>query len=166
MSNIVSLDLERFGRHIRDRRMAIGLTQIKLAERVGWSQERISALEHGKYGMPSLQGLVRLAGALELSLGHLIRAAGYEDPAADSSSSSRESTENALFYSLQRLLAIDAATLVDALNDGSDVLAQVMGADKIDARATSRRTTAWSPSARARHRWAAASMNWGSSTNR
>jgi transcriptional regulator with XRE-family HTH domain len=46
---------------IRHRRMGLRLTQTQLAERVGWSQERISNLESGKYGLPTILALSRLA---------------------------------------------------------------------------------------------------------
>jgi transcriptional regulator with XRE-family HTH domain len=56
-------DLVTFGRFLRERRKALGLTQTEFGARVGWAQERVSILEHGKYGMPSLPQLCRLAAA-------------------------------------------------------------------------------------------------------
>jgi transcriptional regulator with XRE-family HTH domain len=54
-------DLEGLGRFIRERRKALGLTQAALGSRLDWSQERVSVMEHGKYGLPSLPRLCRLA---------------------------------------------------------------------------------------------------------
>ncbi|HEX6507984.1 MAG TPA: helix-turn-helix transcriptional regulator, partial [Chloroflexota bacterium] len=64
-------DLTRLGTTIRDRRKELDLTQVQLAERLGWSQERVSVLETGKYGLPSLPLLGHLADALELPLSTL-----------------------------------------------------------------------------------------------
>jgi len=45
--------------------------------RWGWGQERISVLETGCYGMPSLRCMAVLANALEVNLIDLIDAAGF-----------------------------------------------------------------------------------------
>ena len=63
--------LARLGTTIRDHRKELDLTQSQLADRLGWTQERISVLETGKYGLPSLPLLSHLAGALEAI--HLFR---------------------------------------------------------------------------------------------
>jgi len=70
-------DLEGLGIFIHDRRL--GLTRQHLAERFGVLQERISILEHGKYGTPSLPSLARLGAALQTSWAALLQAAGYTD---------------------------------------------------------------------------------------
>jgi transcriptional regulator with XRE-family HTH domain len=72
-------DLEALGTFIRDRRHRLRLTQTQLANRVGWVQEKISILEWGKYGTPSLPALARLGTALETSLPALLLAAGYAE---------------------------------------------------------------------------------------
>jgi two-component system OmpR family sensor kinase len=131
-------DLERLGTTIRDRRKELTLTQAQLAERLGWSQERISTLETGKYGLPSLPLLAHLADALQVYLATLMEATGYgpqglprrQSEGATEQSGSRSDT--ILNYTLQRLLGIQALTLKDALNEASDLLADAMGADKID----------------------------------
>jgi signal transduction histidine kinase/transcriptional regulator with XRE-family HTH domain len=128
-----SLNLDGLGQIIRQRRAALNLTQVQLAERLGWTQERISVLERGKYGMPSLQSLIRLAGSLELGVGDLIRAAGYTGPFDSLTADSDHATAIALHFALQRLLTIEASSLEEVLNEASDFMAQVMGADKIDA---------------------------------
>lgn len=51
--------------------------QAELAGRLVWTQERISALECGAYGWPSIANTALLANALELSLGDLLGAPGY-----------------------------------------------------------------------------------------
>ena len=53
----------QLGRAIRAHRDARGLTQEQLAEAVGMSTEWMSQLERG-IGTPSIESLVRLAGAL------------------------------------------------------------------------------------------------------
>ena len=70
-------DLERLGRFVRDSRLRLGLSQAQLARRVGWSQERVSVLEHGTYGLPSLPKLDRLATALDVPLADMLEALGY-----------------------------------------------------------------------------------------
>src|SRR4051794_21326527 len=77
MPPVASPDLAALGQFVRERRTALNLTQTQLAERLGWKQMRVSVLEHGKYGMPSLRVLAALAVALELSLLDLINACGY-----------------------------------------------------------------------------------------
>lgn len=75
--------LERLGKvralgaFIRRRRRELGLTQAELGEQVGYVQERISSLEHGKYGMPSIAALSALAEALQVDLLDLLCEAGY-----------------------------------------------------------------------------------------
>lgn len=66
-----------FGVFVRERRQVLGCTQERLAHRVQWTQERISRLENGKYGMPSLPALARLATGLEMPLFEMLVAAGY-----------------------------------------------------------------------------------------
>jgi transcriptional regulator with XRE-family HTH domain len=70
-------NLEALGQFIRERRRALRLTQTQLGARLGWVQERISVLEHGKYGTPSLPLLASLAEALEVSQAELLSAAGF-----------------------------------------------------------------------------------------
>lgn len=124
MGGAVSPDLGALGSLLRERRKALGLTQEQLAQRLGWNQERISILESGKYGLPSLPVLAHLARFLDLPLGHLMEAAGFPLPETE--------TSDILLYTLQRLLTIQATSLADTMNQASDLLAQAMGADKID----------------------------------
>ena len=69
------------GAYIRERRQRLGLSQEELAERVGgaYSQSDISRLERGHIGLPRLSTIVRLAAALEVSVGDLLIAAGWFD---------------------------------------------------------------------------------------
>ncbi|HLJ69210.1 MAG TPA: helix-turn-helix domain-containing protein [Chloroflexota bacterium] len=127
-------NLEALGHFIRSRRQSLNLTQTQLADRLGWVQERISALEHGKYGMPSLPALARVAEALDAPLASIIEVAGY--PSSVPVDGRREAgavSSAALLYTLQRLLAIEATNLRGALNEASDLMAYAMGADKVDA---------------------------------
>ncbi|MBV9279318.1 MAG: helix-turn-helix domain-containing protein, partial [Chloroflexi bacterium] len=136
-------ELVRLGATIRDRRKELRLTQTQLAERLGWSQERISVLEAGKYGLPSLPLLAHLAEALGLPLATLMEAVGFgvqgmpdQTPGARTEVAGSEQTGSGmdamLHYTLQRLLGIQALTLKDAMNAASDLLAEAMGADKVD----------------------------------
>lgn len=77
MDTEVAARLHRLGAYIRARRQSLGLTQTQLGKRLGYYQERISAIERGTYGMPSLPACADLADALEVGLGELIEAAGY-----------------------------------------------------------------------------------------
>ncbi|WP_343242109.1 helix-turn-helix transcriptional regulator [Streptomyces sp. SID9727] len=54
---------DHFGRAVRDRRRAAGMTQSRLAELAGMSQAAISRLEHGKC-MPTFYLLEKIAEAL------------------------------------------------------------------------------------------------------
>jgi signal transduction histidine kinase/transcriptional regulator with XRE-family HTH domain len=128
-------NLPEFGMFIRQQRTHLNLTQVQLAERLGWTQERISVLEHGRYGMPSLPALVRLAEALEVPTLALLEHLGFPADPLDSApgGGERERDSTALQYTLQRLLAIEAMTLKDALDQASDEMALAMGAEKIDA---------------------------------
>jgi transcriptional regulator with XRE-family HTH domain len=64
------------GRFIRERRQELGLTQTELGARIGYYQERISALERGGYGIPSLHSMYELATALEVPVARLLAEAG------------------------------------------------------------------------------------------
>ena len=127
--------LDALGAYVRERRRTLGLTQAQLGERLGWAQERISVLENGKYGLPSLPLLARLASALETSLASILNAVGYPiaDPDSAEAVGADQPMNAALYYMLQQLLAIDALDLKDALNQASDQIAQAMGAHKVDA---------------------------------
>lgn len=124
-------DLETLGRVVRERRRELGLTQTQLADRLGWVQERVSTLENGKYGLPSLPALARLSENLSISLGTLLDAAGFGAEAAHISL--EQPIPAALFYTLHRLLQIEAVDVRGALNQASDIMAEALGADKIDA---------------------------------
>jgi signal transduction histidine kinase len=85
--------------------------------------------------MPSLPALARLAAGLETNLFELLSAAGYHESGI---ASVREHTEvegeDATFlYVLQKLLALPATSLRESLDGASDMIADVMRADKVDA---------------------------------
>ena len=63
--------LREFGTRLRELRTERGLTQRQLAELVGCETMLISGYERG-IGLPKLDTLVALAGALELSLDFLV----------------------------------------------------------------------------------------------
>jgi transcriptional regulator with XRE-family HTH domain len=126
-------DLRSLGRFVRERRQVLRLTQAQLAERLGWTQERVSTLENGRYGLPSLPALARLARGVDVGLSALIEAAGFEPPSSkDEQAASNPDTAAALFYTLGRLLAIEGTGVHHVLNQASDELVQVMAADKLD----------------------------------
>lgn len=123
-------DLAGLGGFVRARRHALGLTQRELGTRIGWVQERVSLLERGGYGLPSLIILARLATALESPLTHVLAALGYQDvsPAVE-----RESSHcAALLYALEGFLALPGLTLDSVLPGACDVAARAMGADIVD----------------------------------
>jgi transcriptional regulator with XRE-family HTH domain len=134
-SNGTTVDLDGLGHFVRVRRQTLDLTQQQLAQRLGWVQERISLLEHGKYGLPSLPSLARLAGALEIELGRILVSVGY-DGAIDASEQRTErepATSAALLYTLERLIAIDEVEPREVLCRASSMIAEVMSAEKVDA---------------------------------
>jgi transcriptional regulator with XRE-family HTH domain len=77
-------DLAGLGRYIRERRKQLHLTQEMLGRRLGWAQERVSTLENGKYGLPSLPQFCRLADALRVPLPELLRHAGLDSQLKES----------------------------------------------------------------------------------
>src|SRR5437588_9289830 len=101
-----SPDLSALGRFLRDRRRERGLTQAQLAEALGWTQERISVLENGKYGMSSVSALAALARALECHLIDVLRAAGFAEEdlsSVDGESADASGSRDGHYYVLQRL---------------------------------------------------------------
>jgi transcriptional regulator with XRE-family HTH domain len=75
MSNLSSQTREWFARNVRLRRLALGLTQIDLAERLDVSQPVVSDLENDRYS-PSLDVVHNVAEALETTSDMLL-----QDPA-------------------------------------------------------------------------------------
>jgi transcriptional regulator with XRE-family HTH domain len=63
---------ERFGWNLRIARRKAGLSQRELAERMGRDQSRIAVWESGKR-QPRIDTVVRLAEALEIDPGELLR---------------------------------------------------------------------------------------------
>ena len=128
------------------------------------AQERISVLENGKYGLPSVPALIHLANGLDIPFSELA-AAGYPEAVTFRGNGEEVTSLAALGYALQQLLTIDARSVEDALNRSSDLLARVMGAGKIDAFLFSEATTASSRSARATRRWAVVNTSSDSTVN-
>lgn len=126
-----TVDLTGLGHFIRERRMALQLTQVQLAEQLSWTQERISVLERGKYGTPSVQALARLAAALDCSLVEILDAAGFDRDRLGARGDSQSAA--AYLYTLHRLFAIEVISLKETLDAAADQVAEVMGADKVDA---------------------------------
>lgn len=130
-----SANLDGLGSFIRTRRRTLELTQAQLADRLGWVQERISLLEHGKYGMPSLPSLARLAAAVETELGDILVSAGYHGALATSAQRIEVelATSAAQLYTLERLIEIDEIEPRQVLCHASSMIAEVMSAEKVDA---------------------------------
>lgn len=127
-------DLEGLGTFVRERRRDLGLTQRQLGERIDWVQERVSLLERGGYGLPSLIILARLAEGLDTPLCGLIAALGFGETLSDAvQQAERESRRcAALLYTLEQFLDIRAVELKDVMDQASDVAARVMGADMVE----------------------------------
>jgi len=125
---------EALARFIRERRTELRLAQVQLAERLRWRQERISMLESGKYGLPSILALSRLATAVESSLLEMLEATGIDRRTVARARKEAHDNESAfaLLYTLQRILAIQITSLKETLNQATDMLAEVMNADKVD----------------------------------
>jgi len=75
-----SIDYKAMGERIRAKRLQIGLTQEKLAEKVEISTSHIGEIERGT-SICSLAVIVNIANALELNLDTLVR--GINDKNAD-----------------------------------------------------------------------------------
>jgi transcriptional regulator with XRE-family HTH domain len=127
-------DLQGLGAFIRERRHALGLTQRQLGQRIDWVQERVSLLERGGYGLPSVIILARLARALDSPLSDLLAALGYEESSSIGvGRAERESAHAAaLLYTLEQFLTIRAVELATVMDQTSDVAARVMGADMVE----------------------------------
>jgi transcriptional regulator with XRE-family HTH domain len=67
-----------FGDRVRDRRLALGLSQETLSHRSGIARAYVGSLEAGERN-PSLDTVARLAKALEVDAGDLVR--GVQDVA-------------------------------------------------------------------------------------
>jgi transcriptional regulator with XRE-family HTH domain len=61
-----------FGRRIRRRRMALGLTQRELAARIDMLPTQLSRLEAGEYRAVNIARLAQIADALHTSLDYLL----------------------------------------------------------------------------------------------
>lgn len=61
------LDSKARGRRIRERRLALGLTQTEVATQVGMTQPTFSSLERGKTDEPMASTLLGIAAALRTS---------------------------------------------------------------------------------------------------
>lgn len=64
--------LKDFGSHLRDVRIALGLSQAELAYRGNFNRNYIGMIERGERN-PSLKSLFRIAESLELSLSELFK---------------------------------------------------------------------------------------------
>lgn len=70
--------MSRIGEVVRSARLARGLTQERLAELIGHKQHYVSMIERGRIQRPGYDVLVRLADALAVPVGELLRATGVE----------------------------------------------------------------------------------------
>jgi transcriptional regulator with XRE-family HTH domain len=71
-----------FGRHLRELRLARGLTQAQVAERCGTMVPVISNLERGMT-VPTLSTLLHLANALECTMAELVAVFDVRRPTSD-----------------------------------------------------------------------------------
>ncbi len=69
---MVSRLLVRFGKRVREHRLAAGLSQEELAERCGLHRTYVGSIERGERNV-SLINLAVIAKSLELSLADLLR---------------------------------------------------------------------------------------------
>jgi transcriptional regulator with XRE-family HTH domain len=72
----------RLGARIRARREALGLTQAALAERAGLTSNYVGVLERG-LKVPTIDTLITIAKALDISLVALLGDVGAKDPWVD-----------------------------------------------------------------------------------
>lgn len=69
----MEVDVVQVGRQVRARRLALGLTQEQLGERLGLGARSISHIETGRRVGYTREDLERLAHALETSVAQLLR---------------------------------------------------------------------------------------------
>ena len=116
-------DLVALGTFVRERRSELGLTQTELGDRLGWAQERVSVLEHGKYGLPSLPQLCRLADALHTELDELVRRLGVTVHTGPATAPDAPTARHRL--AVQLGLAFDRMQVVEQrLHDAEDQVAK------------------------------------------
>lgn len=72
--------MEEFGRRLRARRQALGLSQMALAEAAGLHFTYVSSVERAKRNV-TLTSILRLCAALDMDPGELLRGMSI-DPAA------------------------------------------------------------------------------------
>jgi transcriptional regulator with XRE-family HTH domain len=123
-------DLPRLGALVAARRKELGITQDELARRVGWSQERVSNIERGRYGLPSLPSLARLAAALDIPLTEILEAAGFATTPAITVES--QTAPAILLYALEKILEVDGTDMGAVLDQVCTILGEALQADKID----------------------------------
>lgn len=70
----------KIGELVRERRLALGLSQVELARRSGISQTYLSNMERGRVQLPDVEVRRRLAEALRMSHVDLLVAAGELEP--------------------------------------------------------------------------------------
>jgi transcriptional regulator with XRE-family HTH domain len=62
-----------FCERVKARRKELGLTQVQMAERLGVTQPTYAAFESGRFD-PKLSQIIKVAGALELTLSEILQA--------------------------------------------------------------------------------------------
>jgi transcriptional regulator with XRE-family HTH domain len=127
-------DLEGLGRFVRRRRVSLRLNQTALAQRLGWGQERISLIENGRYGLPSIPQLARLASACECALVDLLRAAGF-DPGRDFGVGDGDTGNERRLLQLsvvERLLSISGPSIRSVLTQASNLIGEAVNCEKVD----------------------------------
>jgi Helix-turn-helix domain len=72
-------DLVNLGMFVSARRRRLGRTQMQLGIRLDWYQERVSLLDSGKSGSPSLRVLAKLAWALAVARADILVAVRFLD---------------------------------------------------------------------------------------
>ncbi len=70
----------RFGKWLRERRQAVGMSTHELGERIGARNSTIIRIEQGAFAAPSPDKLARIAEVLGISLADMYGHAGYAVP--------------------------------------------------------------------------------------
>lgn len=66
-----TFDKVSFGQRLRARRLELGLSERKVAESIGMTEESYKHLEYGNNG-PSVEKLMRIGNALDISIDYLV----------------------------------------------------------------------------------------------
>lgn len=109
-----------FGARVRELRQAKGLSQKEFAARLGVSAAYVSALEHGRRGVPTfvlVQGVIHALGVIWDEADELLRLAELSDPRIVIDTSGLDPGATLIANRLARMIRdLDGAQIADLLS--------------------------------------------------